>query len=233
MTSRVRFRTRAESPASRAALPETRDLSSLREAAAGCRACPLWEHATRTVFGEGPERAPLFLVGEQPGDEEDLAGRPFVGPAGRLLTQMLEEAGIDRAKTYLSNAVKHFKFEPRGKRRLHSKPNAAEVDACRGWIEAEIAAIRPRVIVCLGATAARALLGRTFSLTRYRGELLTTAWAGATLATWHPAAVLRAPDEASRARMRKESVSDLHRARIAADRDAPRSGMFERIQEGK
>jgi uracil-DNA glycosylase family protein len=211
-------RPRQGASASSAYLPEARDVSSLREAAASCRACPLWERATRTVFGEGPEGAHLFLVGEQPGDEEDLAGHPFVGPAGRLLTQILSEAGIDRASAYLSNAVKHFKFEPRGKRRLHSKPGAGEVQACHAWLDAELAAVRPRVVVCLGATAARSLLGAAFSLTRRRGEAVPADAAPVVIATWHPSAILRAPDDDSRTRMRSELLADLTRARIVAGR---------------
>jgi uracil-DNA glycosylase len=205
-----------EPSASTAFLPEARDLASLRDAAASCRACSLWEHATRTVFGEGPEAAGLFLVGEQPGDEEDLAGHPFVGPAGRLLTQILDEARIDRASVYLSNAVKHFKFEPRGKRRLHSRPNVGEIRACHAWLDAEIAAVRPRVVVCLGATAARSLLGPAFSLTRSRGAPVRGTHPSVVIATWHPSALLRAPDEESRARMRREVIADLTQARLAA-----------------
>src|SRR3954451_12754034 len=149
-------------------VPET--LVTLREAAADCRACPLWKVGTQTVFGEGPQGAELMLVGEQPGDREDREGRPFVGPAGRLLDQALEEAGIDRTRVYVTNAVKHFKWTARGKRRIHAKPNWSEVAACRPWLDSELEVVRPDVLVCLGATAAQALLGRTFRVTKQRGE---------------------------------------------------------------
>jgi uracil-DNA glycosylase len=176
-------------------LPSRLSLKALREAADGCRACPLWRTGTQTVFGEGRKAARLLLVGEQPGDREDLAGRPFVGPAGRLLDEALEEAGIDRADAYVTNAVKHFKWEPRGKRRIHQKPNASEIAACRPWLEAELAVVRPQVLVCLGAIAAQALLGRDFRVTRQRGQLVETPLAPRALATVHPSSILRADDD--------------------------------------
>jgi DNA polymerase len=150
-------------------LPERLTLESLREATKVCHGCDLWKHATQTVFGEGPSDAQLMFVGEQPGDQEDKAGRPFVGPAGRIFDQALEQVGIDRSSVYVTNAVKHFKWQPRGKRRIHQKPNPAELAACRPWLDAELAVVQPRVLVCLGATAAQALLGRTFRVTKQRG----------------------------------------------------------------
>ena len=194
-------------------LPSRLSLKALREAADGCRACPLWRTGTQTVFGEGRRAARLLLVGEQPGDREDLAGRPFVGPAGRLLDEALEEAGIDRADAYVTNAVKHFKWEPRGKRRIHQKPNASEIAACRPWLEAELAVVKPRVLVCLGATAAQALLGRGVRVTRDRGRPLESELAPVAFATVHPSSILRAPDETSRQRERALFVDDL---RVAA-----------------
>jgi uracil-DNA glycosylase family protein len=194
-------------------VPARPTLRSLRAAAAGCRACPLWKRGTQTVFGEGARGAPLVLVGEQPGHEEDLEGRPFVGPAGRLLDKALAEAGIDRRLAYLTNVVKHFKWEPRGKRRLHVKPNALEVGACRPWLEAELAVLRPQVLVCLGATAAQALLGRTFKVTRQRGSFVPSPLAPKVLATVHPSSILRAPDEETRREDMRRFVRDL---RVAA-----------------
>ncbi len=169
-------------------------LASLRKAAADCRACPLWKNATQTVFGEGPENAIVMLVGEQPGDQEDRQGRPFVGPAGRILDEALTNAGIPRDRTFVTNAVKHFKWRSRGKRRIHDKPSWSEVAACRPWLEGEIAAIRPQAIVALGATAARALVGRTVAITRERGQRLESDLAPVVVATFHPSAVLRAQD---------------------------------------
>jgi uracil-DNA glycosylase len=192
-----------------ALLPARLSLAGLREAARDCKACPLWRTGTQTVFGEGLKRARLFLVGEQPGDREDLAGRPFVGPAGRLLDEALAEAGIDRADAYVTNVVKHFKWEPRGKRRIHQKPNWSEIAACRPWLDGELAVVRPEVLVCLGATAAQALLGREVRVTRDRGRLLETELAPAALATVHPSSILRAPDEHSRRRERALFVDDL------------------------
>jgi DNA polymerase len=175
-------------------LPPTRALSALRDAAAGCRACPLWRTGTQTVFGEGAKASEVMLVGEQPGDKEDLAGRPFVGPAGKLLDEALEEAGIDRTRAYVTNVVKHFKWQARGKRRIHAKPAWSEIAACRPWLDAELEAVRPEVLVCLGATAAQALLGRQFRVTKERGRRVESDLAPHVLATIHPSAVLRADD---------------------------------------
>lgn len=193
-------------------IPPEATLPVLREIAAGCKACDLWERGTQTVFGTGGTRAELLLVGEQPGNDEDLAGVPFVGPAGKLLDRALAEAGIDRAHSYVTNVVKHFKWEPRGKRRIHARPNAAEVKACMPWLRAEIREVKPQVIVCLGATAAQALIGKTFRVTKQRGELLPYPLAPAIMATWHPSAILRAPDEAARHQQTAELVEDLKRA---------------------
>lgn len=193
-------------------LPPKLDLKSLREAAAHCQGCELYKNATQTVFGEGPKSARMMLVGEVPGDREDLQGRPFVGPAGHLLDESLAAAGLDRGKVYMTNAVKHFKFEQRGKRRLHKHPARTEVVACRAWLESEIAVVQPQLIVCLGATAAQSLLGPKFRITASRGELLDNPWAPALMATYHPSAILRAPDKADRDRMREEFIADLRRA---------------------
>ncbi len=175
-------------------LPDSLTLPKLREAAAGCRACDLYKTGTQTVFGEGTKTAEVMFVGEQPGDQEDLEGRPFVGPAGRLLDRAMEEAGIDRSLAYVTNVVKHFKFQVRGKRRIHQKPNWAEMTACRPWLDAELAVIQPRVLVCLGATAAQALLGRQFRVTRQRGQLIDSPLAPSVMATVHPSAILRAEE---------------------------------------
>lgn len=188
-------------------------LTSLRDEAAGCRACPLWEHATQTVFGEGPASARMLLAGEQPGDVEDREGRPFVGPAGRVLADALAETGIDRGDVYVTNVVKHFKWKARGKRRIHQKPNAAEVAACRPWLEAELAAVAPDVLVLLGATAAQALLGSGFRVTKQRGVPLASDLAPHVLATVHPSSILRAPDEAARREAYSGFVADLRSAR--------------------
>ena len=191
-------------------LPPKPTLPRLREAAAGCRGCHLWVDATQTVFGEGPGSADVMLVGEQPGDQEDRQGHPFVGPSGQLLDQALEAAGIDRRRVYVTNAVKHFKFVriELTKRRLHKKPNTAEVRACRPWLEAEIGVVKPRVIVALGATAAQALLGPSFRVTEKRGRPVGSEWADAIIATVHPSSVLRAPADA-RERARREFFADL------------------------
>jgi uracil-DNA glycosylase len=178
-------------------LPPRDDLESLRAASRDCRGCDLYQHATQVVFGEGNTRATIFLVGEQPGDREDQQGRPFVGPAGQLLDRCLQAAGIDRAKVYLTNAVKHFKWERRGKIRLHKKPNSLEIMACRPWLEKEIAAVLPRIIVCLGASAAQALLGPEFRVTKHRGEVFPTP-NGPVTATIHPSAILRMPEPEAR-----------------------------------
>ena len=195
-------------------IPQDAPLPVLREIAAGCQACDLWQRGTQTVFGEGKARSGLLLAGEQPGNDEDLAGHPFVGPAGKLLDRALSEAGIDRSQTYVTNVVKHFKWEARGKRRIHAKPNAAEVKACMPWLRAEIREVRPEVIVCLGATAAQALIGRAFRVTKQRGELLPFPLAPAIMATWHPSAILRAPDDDARRRQTQELIEDLHRAAV-------------------
>jgi DNA polymerase len=191
-------------------IPPRPTLTLLRLAAAGCHACDLWKRGTQTVFGAGAHTAELMLVGEQPGNEEDLAGEPFVGPAGRLLDRALAAAGIERERAYVTNVVKHFKWAPRGKRRLHEKPNAREIAACRPWLESEIALVQPRLIVCLGATAAQAILGRGFRVSRQRGEVVLTPL-GAATATVHPSAILRAPDEESRHREMDLLVRDLKR----------------------
>jgi uracil-DNA glycosylase len=191
-------------------IPPRPTLPALREAAAGCRACDLWRDATQTVFGAGTRNARLMLVGEQPGDQEDRAGEVFVGPAGRILDEALEEAGIDRQKTYVTNAVKHFKWKPspRGKRRLHQRPDAGEVRACRPWLEAELAVVKPEALVCLGAIAAQSLLGPSFRITRERGRFLDSGLAPKVLATYHPSAILRAEGK-DRELMRGELVADL------------------------
>jgi uracil-DNA glycosylase family protein len=190
-------------------VPEQPSLPRLREAAAGCRACPLWETGTQTVFGEGSAGAAVMLVGEQPGDQVDGVGRPFVGPAGRLLDEALVEAGIDRAATYVTNAVKHFKWEPRGKRRIHAKPAWSELTACRPWLEAELAVVKPRVVVCLGATAAQSLLGKQFRVTKERGTWVESGLAEHVTATIHPSAILRQRDDESRHRELRAFVRDL------------------------
>jgi DNA polymerase len=192
-------------------LPPRLTLPALREAASGCRACHLWKVGTQTVFGEGRKSSPLMLVGEMAGDEEDRAGRPFVGPAGRLLNEALAEAGIDRREAYVTNVVKHFKWVPRGKRRLHQKPNAREIGACLPWLEAEIELIRPHVLVCLGATAAQTLLGPGFRVTRQRGEFVASELAPFVTATVHPSSILRSQTDADRRREMRLFVEDLKR----------------------
>ena len=183
----------------------------MREAAAGCRACDLYKTGTQTVFGEGAEHAEIMFVGEQPGDREDLEGKPFVGPAGRLLDEALNEAGIDRGRVYITNAVKHFKWKPQGKRRLHQKPNAAEINACRPWLDAEIAVVKPRVLVLLGATAAQALLGRDFRVSLQRGQFIERPGLPLMMATVHPSSILRAPDDETRQLERRAFIQDLKR----------------------
>jgi DNA polymerase len=193
-------------------------LGEARETAAACQACELWERGTQTVFGEGPAPATVMLVGEQPGHEEDLAGHPFVGPAGRLLDRALEAAGLDRKAVYVTNVVKHFNWEPRGKWRIHKKPTAWHVRACRPWILTELAAVQPRALVCLGATAAQALLGRNVRITESRGRTIPSPFAPYAIATLHPSAVLRAPDDAARALAMQRLVDDLTTvARLVAD----------------
>ena len=186
-------------------------IARLRESATHCTACALYRNATQTVFGEGPEGALVMLIGEQPGHSEDLAGHPFVGPAGKLLDRCLVEAGIDRSRTYITNVVKHFKWVPRGPRRLHSKPGAVEIEACFPWLEAEIAAVAPRIIVALGATAAQALFGKAFLVSRDRGRLMPSALAPHAFATVHPSALLRAPDEETRKRETRRFMEDLRK----------------------
>jgi uracil-DNA glycosylase family protein len=190
-------------------IPLNRTLEELRKDAKSCKACDLWRTGTQTVFGAGAAHPKIMFVGEQPGNQEDLEGKPFVGPAGKLLDSALEEAGIDRSKTYVTNAVKHFKWEPRGKRRIHKKPNAVEIAACRPWLDAEIAALKPQVIVCLGATAAQALLGRAFRVTQQRGELMKSTPAPFIMATVHPSSILRAPDEETRHNEMQRFIQDL------------------------
>ena len=191
-------------------VPDQPTLARLRDAAAGCTACPLHLTGTQTVFGEGARQATVMLVGEQPGDREDVEGRPFVGPAGRLLDEALEEAGIDRDDAYVTNAVKHFKWKPRGKRRIHQKPSWGEVAACRPWLEAELVLVKPRALVLLGATAAQGLLGRDFRVTRQRGEAIESPLAPLVVATVHPSSILRARDE-DRAAERAAFVADLQK----------------------
>lgn len=201
-------------------LPERLSLSVLRDASKKCKGCDLWEKGTQTVFGEGASHARVLFVGEQPGDKEDLSGKPFVGPAGALLDKALVEAGIDRKEVYVTNAVKHFNWESRGKRRIHKKPNAMHIAACRPWLDAEIAAVKPRVIVCLGATAAQSLLGKTFKVTQRRGELISSDLAPFILATVHPSSILRAPDEESRHAEFTTFVQDLRQVSKALEAKA-------------
>src|SRR6266478_2510577 len=180
--------------------PDTTSWSAVREAAKNCEACHLYKRATQTVFGEGPKDAPIMLVGEQPGDYEDVAGRPFVGPAGKIMDRALEEVGIDRSHVYVTNAVKHFKWEPRGKRRIHKKPNAREIAACRPWLEAEMRLVKPQLVIVMGATAAQTVFGPSFRVTRERGKVLSSKLAPKVLATVHPSSLLRQSDEESRQR---------------------------------
>lgn len=200
---------RLDAAAGEAPVPDRPTLPKLREAAAGCRACDLWKTGTQTVFGEGSRTAEIVFVGEQPGDKEDLAGRPFVGPAGAVLDEALEAAGIDRRLAYVTNAVKHFKWQARGKRRIHQKPNAAELAACRPWLDAELAVVNPKVLVALGATAAQALLGRQFRVTKQRGVPIDSDLAPYVIATVHPSSILRQETDAERAEAMKELVRDL------------------------
>jgi DNA polymerase len=190
-------------------LPERISLTALREAVQACRGCDLWENATQAVLGEGRKASRVVIVGEQPGDREDRQGKPFVGPAGRLLDRALVDAGIDRSKVYVTNAVKHFKWTPRGKKRLHSKPSVREVRACRPWLEAELQVVRPDAVVALGATAAQALFGTDFRVSRQRGQVFETEWAPVSLATVHPSSILRAPDDEARQLAYEQFVDDL------------------------
>jgi uracil-DNA glycosylase family protein len=202
-------------PTAAAFLPHKPTLEALRSAAAQCRGCDLWSRATQTVFGEGARPASAMLVGEQPGDKEDLAGHPFVGPAGRILEEALTAAGIDKSDVYITNAVKHFNWAPdqRGKRRIHKKPRYSEIQACRPWLDAEIHLTRPQVIICLGATAAQALLGREFSVMRQRGKFVPSSLAPRVMATVHPSSILRAQGDESRRQQKQAFIEDL---RIAA-----------------
>ncbi len=190
-------------------VPERPTIKKLQIAAAGCTGCPLWKTGTQTVFGDGSPKAKVVFVGEQPGNDEDLAGEPFVGPAGKLLDKCLVEAGIDREEVYVTNAVKHFKWEPSGKRRLHKKPNSREIAACRPWLEAELGVLKPEVVVALGATAAQTLLGKEFRVTQNRGEFISSPLARIVMATVHPSSILRAPDQAKRHEDRALFVDDL------------------------
>ncbi|MFN2507218.1 MAG: UdgX family uracil-DNA binding protein [Chthoniobacterales bacterium] len=199
-----------------APVPETDNLAAVAAAARVCTACHLHKRGTQTVFGEGPKRATLMMLGEQPGDQEDLVGKPFVGPAGKILDRALEEAEIAREDVYVTNTVKHFKWEPRGKRRIHQKPNSREIAACRPWMEAELRLVKPKVLVCLGATAAQAIFGPAFRVTKQRGTVLQSPLAGKTVATVHPSSLLRQPDEESRAREYALFVADLRVAARAA-----------------
>jgi probable DNA metabolism protein len=194
-------------------IPADANWREFQSAAKGCQGCPLYKDATQTVFGEGSTKASMVLVGEAPGNDEDLEGRPFVGPAGKLLDDALAQAGVDRKSVYLTNAVKHFKFEPRGKMRLHKKPSAREMAACKPWVQEELRRIKPQVIVCLGATAAQTLIGRDFRITQRRGEVVATEYCPQTIATYHPSAVLRAPDSKAREAMRQALIDDLKKAR--------------------
>ncbi len=190
-------------------IPPRATLPKLRQVAAFCQACELWKRGTQTVFGEGAPHARVIFVGEQPGDREDREGHPFVGPAGGMLDKCLAEAGIDRSTVYVTNVVKHFKWEPRGKRRIHKKPNSLEIAACRPWLDAEIAVTKPQVIVCLGATAAQALLGKSFKVTQHRGEFVASGLAPYVTATVHPSSILRAPDDETRRQEMRRLVEDL------------------------
>ena len=199
--------------------PDSTSWSTVREAAKDCTACHLYKHATQTVFGEGPKTASIMLVGEQPGDYEDVAGKPFVGPAGKIMDRALEEAGIDRKQVYVTNAVKHFKWEPRGERWIHKKPNSREIAACRPWLEAELRIVRPKLVVALGSTAGQTIFGPSFRVMRERGKVLSSKLARRVLATVHPSSLLRQPDEESRHREYNNFVADLRVALKAVDAD--------------
>ena len=196
-------------------IPPHPTIPSLRAAASDCRACDLWKLGTQTVFGEGGSKPRVMFVGEQPGDQEDIQGHPFVGPAGKVFDKALAEAGIDRKEAYVTNAVKHFKWEPRGKRRIHKKPNSMEITACKPWIEAEIDVLKPDVIVCLGATASQSLLGRDFKVSKQRGVWIPSALAPFVMATVHPSSLLRAPDEETRRLETQRFIDDLKRVHEA------------------
>jgi|SRR5436190_490152 len=192
-------------------IPVRPSIERLRATAKSCRACPLWKTGTQTVFGEGSAEAKVIFVGEQPGNDEDLAGTPFVGPAGKLLDKVLDEVGIDRDEVYVTNVVKHFKWEPVGKRRIHKKPNSREIAACRPWLQAELDVVEPEVLICLGATAAQALLGKDFRVSQRRGELIRSELAPFVMATVHPSSILRAPDDEKRHQARAEFVADMRK----------------------
>jgi uracil-DNA glycosylase len=201
-------------------IPSNPTISKLRTVAAGCQACDLWKRGTQTVFGEGRSNPRVMFVGEQPGDQEDIQGRPFVGPAGKFLDKALEAAGIDRNEVYVTNAVKHFKWEPRGKRRIHKKPNSFEITACKPWLEAEIEALKPDVIVCLGATAAQALIGKDFKVSTQRGVFINSPLAAYVMATVHPSSLLRAPDEETRRQETLRFIDDLKRVHDVLEKAA-------------
>jgi uracil-DNA glycosylase len=225
-SQRGRTQPPSESQISAISLASTANsIAQLRQAAAGCTACDLWKSATQTVFGKGPAKAKMMLVGEQPGDQEDRAGHPFVGPAGKLLDDALAQAGIDRADVYITNVVKHFKWAApeRGKRRIHKKPNSIEIRACRAWLDAELRIVRPRIVVCLGASAAQSLLGKDFSVTRQRGQLIDSNLAPYVTATVHPSSILRAPDDASRHQQMRAFVADLTKIARLAQKGADKS----------
>ena len=205
--------TSSKSPGAAKYVPQGATLPQLREAAQKCKGCELYRHATQAVLGEGPRRARILMVGEQPGDKEDLAGKPFVGPAGALLDRALADAGIDRSDVYITNAVKHFKFEERGKRRIHKKPSETEVVACRPWLDAELDCVRPEIVVCLGATAAHALIGKEHRVLKDRGRFFANPVAGSVTATVHPSAILRAPDAEQRRTAYDDFVKDLKAVR--------------------
>ncbi|WP_181170420.1 MULTISPECIES: UdgX family uracil-DNA binding protein [unclassified Mesorhizobium] len=193
--------------------PEAEDIPELREEAKGCRRCPLWHDATQTVFGEGPESADVVFVGEQPGDQEDLAGKPFVGPAGRIFDSILDDAEIDRRKVYVTNAVKHFKFEPRGKRRIHSKPNAGEIQACRWWLDKELDLVKPNLVVALGATAAQSLLGKAVPITKMRGDVIEREDGLRVFVTIHPSFILRIREQEDKAAARDRFLQDMRKVK--------------------
>ena len=208
---------RADVPTAAPLIPPRPTINKLRDVAADCKACHLWKLGTQTVFGEGKQSSTVMFVGEQPGNSEDLEGRPFVGPAGQLLDRALDEAGIDRAKVYVTNVVKHFKWEPRGKRRIHKKPNAEEITACRPWLDSEIRVVKPRAIVCLGATAAQALLGSKFKVSAQRATFIESPLAPFVTATVHPSSILRAPTDEARHEEMRRFVQDLKKIRAALE----------------
>lgn len=226
-----RLSRKADAPGSKAGtertavhlVPSAGTIATLRQAASVCQACDLWKNATQTVFGEGSSKSKIMFVGEQPGDQEDRAGHPFVGPAGKILDEALAEVGIERAHVYVTNVVKHFKWSPaeRGKRRIHKKPRYSEIHACRPWLDAELRSVKPQVLVCLGATAAQALFGKDFSVSRRRGQLVESPLAPYAVATVHPSSILRAPDTESRHQQMRAFVNDLkHVALLATKKQA-------------